>query len=52
MDMLFLILAIVAFAGTVLHTILWATVATYRSPLLFHLSAIAGFGALLVIALK
>lgn len=49
--MLVLILAILAVAGTALHTILWATVASYRTPLLFHLAALCGFVAVLVLAL-
>jgi hypothetical protein len=52
MDMLVLILAIVAVAGTALHAILWHTVSTYRSPLLFHVAALCGCVAVLVLALK
>lgn len=52
MDMLVLILAILAVAGTALHAILWATVSSYRSPLLFHVAALCGFVGLLVLALK
>lgn len=52
MDLLVLILAILAVAGTALHAILWHTVPSYRSPLLFHIAALCGFVAVLVIALK
>lgn len=52
MELLVLILAILAVAGTALHTILWATVPSYRSPLLFHVAALCGFVAVLVMALK
>jgi hypothetical protein len=52
MDLLVLILAIIAVAGTALHAILWATVATYRNPVLFHIAALCGFVAVLVFALK
>jgi hypothetical protein len=52
MDMLVLILTILAVAGTALHVILWHTVSGYRNPVLFHVSALCGFVALLVLALK
>jgi hypothetical protein len=51
-ELLVLILAILAVAGTALHAILWATVPSYRSPLLFHVAALCGFVAVLVMALK
>lgn len=52
MELLVLILAILAVAGTALHAILWATVPSYRSPLLFHIAALCGFVGLLILALK
>lgn len=48
MDLLILILAIVAVVGTALHALLWATVPSYRRPLLLHLSCLSGFVALLL----
>jgi uncharacterized membrane protein len=50
--MLLLILVIVAVVGVALHALLWHTIASYRSPLLFHLSVLVGFIALLVLVLK
>lgn len=49
MDLLIKILAIIAVVGTAMHAVLWATVAGYRKPLLFHLSALCGFVALLLL---
>lgn len=51
MNLLVLILAIIAVAGVVLHSLLWHTVPSYRNPLLFHLASLCGFVAVLVIAL-
>lgn len=48
MDLLILILAIVAVVGVALHLILWATVPTYRRPLLLHLACLCGFVSLLL----
>lgn len=48
MDLLILILTIIAVVGTVLHMIFWYAVPGYRKPLLFHLSALCGFGAFLL----
>lgn len=46
------ILIIIALALACLHAILWRTVATYRDPLVLHLSVIVGFVGVLLLVLR